>query len=178
SMPRLPWRRRAAPDLPAQAGQVTFEVSPDAGATIRERGGQLWVWPSPATQSAYATTEPPGGDTHEWTAHRQAGFIVHVDDAIVPPERWVVESPPTEGRHLLARWMRAGQHWESGRIPLVNPPEEPKHVEPRGWFERFYAGPHAVVYVGWLLATALAIAGIRIGRLDNYGFWEVLTVPV
>ena len=157
---------------------MKFEVSPDAAAAIRYRGGQLWIWPSPRTWSVYATTEPPG-DAHEWTTHRQAGFVVHVDDAIVPPERWAVELPATESRHLLARWMGEGQQSESGRIPLVNPPDEPRELPARqGWYERVFAGPHAVAFVGWLFVTALAIVGIHLGRFGDYAFWEILVVPL
>jgi hypothetical protein len=86
-VPRLPWPESAAPALPARtASQVRFEVSPEAADVIRERGGQLWIWPSAHTRSAHATTEPPG-DRHAWTTSRQAGFVVHVDDSILPPER-------------------------------------------------------------------------------------------
>lgn len=83
-MSRLPCRKGTPPELPARASHVRFEVSADAAIVIRERVGQLWIWPSPRTSSAYATTEPPG-DRHEWTDYRQSGFVVHVDDAIVPP---------------------------------------------------------------------------------------------
>jgi hypothetical protein len=100
-VPGRPWRRRAAPELPAQAGQVKFDVSRDAANAIRDRGGQLWIWPSPATRSAYATTEPPG-DAHEWTTYRQVRFVAHVDAAIVHPECWSLALPSTESRHLLA----------------------------------------------------------------------------
>jgi hypothetical protein len=109
-----------------------------------------------------------------WTAYRQGRFVVHVDDAIVPPERWAVELPTTEGRHLRASWIGVDRHETPGQIPLVNPPE--RH-ERQGWYERFYSGPHAAMVIGWLLATMLAVAGIHLGLLDSYGLWEAL-VPI
>jgi hypothetical protein len=151
---RLPWRRRAAPELPAQASQVKFEVPREAAALIRERGGQLWIWPSPATRSAYATTEAPG-DAHEWTTYRQAGFVAHVDAAIVAPECWSLALPRAESRHLLARWIGADPDEASGRIPLVPEPTEP--VPPRRWVMRGLV----LLLVAWLLGSlALEFAGV------------------
>jgi hypothetical protein len=134
---------------------VRFEVSRDAAALIRDRGGQLWIWPSPATRSAYATTEPPG-DPHEWTTYRQPGFVVHVDATIVPPERWSLALPTTGGRHLLARWIGDGPDEASGRVPLVPEPTEP--VPPGAWVMRGIA----LLIVVWLLGSlALGLAGVH-----------------
>jgi hypothetical protein len=149
------WRRHTAPALPAPPREVKFEISPAAAVTIRERGGQLWIWPSPATRTAYATTEPPG-EEHEWTTHRRAGFVVNADDAIVPPERWEVELPPAASRHLLARWIGTDPHEASGRIPLVPEPTEP--VTRGAWVMRGLA----LLVVAWLLGSlALELAGVH-----------------
>jgi hypothetical protein len=161
--------------LPERLSQVRFEVSPEAAAVIRNRGGQLWIWPSP-DQSAYATTEPPG-EAHEWTTYRQAGFVVHVDDAIVPPERWVIAPPTTGSRHLLARWIGSGTQEEVGRLPLVvTPEEEPEPSGGPGWYDRVFLGPMSASAGAWLLASVLGIVGIRLGRFERESLWEGLFI--
>lgn len=166
-------RKSSTPVLPERPSQVGFEVSPEAAAVIRNRGGQLWIWPSPA-QSAYATTEPPG-DAHEWTAHRQAGFVVHVDDAIVPPERWVLAPPTTGSRHLLARWVGSGSQEEVGRLPLVvTPDEEPERSRGPAWTDGVLLGPLSAPVGTWLLASVLGIVGIRLGGFEREWPWEGL----
>lgn len=140
--------------LPARPSEVEFEVSPDAAAVIRQRGGQLWIWPSPY-KAAYATTEPPG-DTHEWTDYRQAGFVVHVDDAIVPPHRWVVDLPTDKSRFLDARWNGEDPHGALGRLPLVaSPDDEPTESIP--WYRRALGIAALLVLVIW---AVLGLAGV------------------
>ena len=170
-------RKSSRSVLPERPTQVKFEVSPEAAVVIPNRGGQLWIWPSP-DQSAYATTEPPG-DTHEWTAHRQAGFVVHVDNAIVPPERWVVAPPTTASRHLLARWIGSAPQEEVERLPLVVPlDEEPEPSGGPGWYDRVFLRPTSAAAGGWLLASVLGIVGIRLGRFERESFWEGLFIAV
>src|SRR5262245_8438041 len=125
--------------MPERPGRVKFAVSAPAAAVIRDRGGQLWIWPSP-DGSAYATTEPPG-ETREWTAYRQAGFVVHGDEAIVAPQRWVVTRPEDGGRHLEALWNGEDRGGALGQLPLVEPPDAPssekwKPTDPSPWYRR------------------------------------------
>jgi hypothetical protein len=101
---------------------VKFEISPDAAAAVRQRGGHLWIWPS-ADRWPHCTTEPPG-DSHRWTLYRQGELVVHVDETIVPPARWVVEEPKHQGRHLEARWSGNDPRQAFGRLPLVDVVEE------------------------------------------------------
>jgi len=137
--------------LPARASdEVKFEISAAAAAAIRERGGQLWIWPS-AERWPYCTTEPPG-DSHEWTLYRQGEFVVHVDEAIVPPERWVVEQPKHQGRHLDARWNGLDPRQAFGRLPLVDAPEE---EEPEQTGLRL-----GLLHLYGLLVAALATLGV------------------
>lgn len=139
--------------LPERTSQVKFEVSPDAADVIRRRGGQLWIWPSP-DRSAYATTEPPG-ERHEWTTYRQAGFAVHVDDAIVAPQRWVVTLPKDGGRHLDASRNAEDPGGAFARLPVVDPQkEEPTDTTPR--YQR--------------VSGALAILGTVVWVLGIVGF--------
>jgi hypothetical protein len=133
--------------------EVRFEISAGAAATIRRRGGNLWIWPS-SERSVYATTEPPG-DRHEWTAYRQGEVVVRVDAAIRPPERWVVVLPENGGRHLDARWNGLDPGGAFGRLPLLDMPEEvPQPSSLR--HESFQLGSKAYA----VLAAALWVLGI------------------
>ncbi len=139
--------------LPARTNEVEFEISAMRRPSIRDRGGQLWIWPSP-DRSAYATTELPG-DEHEWTDYRQAGFVVHVDDAIVPPQRWVVALPRDEGRHLDAWWNGADPREAFGRLPLLGRPnEEPEPDIAPWWAQLVFGGSALLVGVFWVLGIA------------------------
>jgi hypothetical protein len=137
--------------LPTRGPTVKFEISAGAAALIRRRGGQLWIWPSP-DRHAYATTEPPG-DRHEWTECRQGDIVVRVDDAIVPPQRWVVTPPTNDGRNLDARWNGIDPREVFGRLPLVDRPDpQPEPGDARRWYERF-AALAGLPAVFWVLGT-------------------------
>ena len=154
SGPVLPSRR---PD------EVKFEISADAAATIRRRGGNLWIWPS-SDRWPYATTEPPG-DRHEWTVHRQGELVVRVDAAIMPPQHWVVALPENDGRHLDARWNGQDPRGAFGRLPVF---EEPRNVpEPTGFrYQLFRFGSKAYAVLAAAL-WVLGIAGLRRGWFEG-----------
>lgn len=136
--------------LPARASDgVKFEISAPAAAAIRQRGGELWIWPS-ADRWPYCTTEPPG-DSHQWTLYRQGEFVVQVDATIVPPERWVFEQPEHPGRHLDARWNGLDPRQVFGRLPLVDAPEEEPEQTGLGL---------GLLHVYGFLVAALATLGI------------------
>lgn len=167
--------------------RVDFQISAEAAAVIRRRGGNLWIWPSPDLWP-YATTEPPG-EERDWTVYRQGDLVVRVDTAIVPPQHWTVALPQNEGRLLDARWNGLDPGGAFGRLPLLDSPEE----EPAGSDsigKLVFAAYGAVAAVLWVLhiadvqsrwlaplvrwgelaaivLAALAVAGLRRARLSR-----------
>jgi hypothetical protein len=85
-------------------------------AVIRGRGGQLWIWPS-EDRWPYATTGPPVSHEAEWVIFEPEGLVVHVDSAIIPPERWVVSAVPAR-RWVVAKW-NGLEPAVFGRLPLA-----------------------------------------------------------
>ena len=132
--------------------EVEFEIPDEAAAVIRGRGGQLWIWPDGLRRS-HATTGPPVEHDAEWVTFRPDGLVVHVDSAIVPPERWVLTAVPGR-RWVEARWN--GHDPELfGRLPLVRPDDEPveQPSSPLGHLRKFLLVPGlAWVFAGvWVL---------------------------
>lgn len=104
-----------------QAENVRFDVSDEAAALIRARGGQLWIWPSD-DRWPHATIGPPAFHHAEWVTFRPEGLVVHVDSAIVPPKSWVLATVPGSSA-LLARWDGLDPK-VFGRLPLALPEVE------------------------------------------------------
>jgi hypothetical protein len=140
--------------------RVDFQISAEAAAVIRRRGGNLWIWPGP-NRWPYATTEPPG-EERDWTVYRQAGFDVRVDAAIVPPQHWTVALPQNEGRLLDARWNGLDPSGAFGRLPLVDSPGAEPADSGDSVLNRALAAYGAVVAVLWILH----IADVQSSRLE------------
>jgi hypothetical protein len=141
------------PVLPSRSVErVDFQISAEAAAVIRRRGGKLWIWPSPA-RWPYATTEPPG-EERDWTVYDQGDLVVRLDTAIVPPQHWAVALAQNESRLLDARWNGLDPSGVFGRLPLVDSPgaEPPGSGDSVG--NRVLAAYGAVVAVLWVLQIA------------------------
>jgi hypothetical protein len=109
-----------ASELPnPQAEDSRFEISGEAAALIRRRGGQVWIW-SDLYRRLHATTGPPVLHKLEWSTCTPDDLVVHVHSAILPPKRWVLA---TADGALMARW--EGHNPDLfGRVPLAQPESE------------------------------------------------------
>ena len=93
---------------------VGFEISDATAALISSRGGELWVW-SGVNGKPIATTWPAVSPRGEWTTYAPYGLVVHVDGAIVSPDRWIVAT--IDGNRLVPHWVGRDPDL-FGRLPL------------------------------------------------------------
>jgi hypothetical protein len=136
---------------------VEFEISDEAAAQIRSRGGRVWIFPD-ADRWPHATIGKPFHDA-EWVTCEHEGLVIHVDSAIVPPERWVLGMFPGSST-VVARWNGLDAK-VFGRVPLVRPDDEPVEPpsSPLAHVRRFLLVPG----VAWIFAAvwALHYFGVR-----------------
>jgi hypothetical protein len=141
-------------------------------AVIRGRGGRLWIWPS-EDRWPYATTGPPVSHEAEWVTFEPEGLVVHVDSAIVPPERWVVSAVPAR-RWVVAKW-NGLEPAVFGRLPLARPDDEPVEPpsSPLGHVRRFLVVPG----LAWIFAVLWALHYLGVGNeWLGAGRWLLLSL--
>jgi hypothetical protein len=146
---------------------VRFEISDEAAALIRSRGGRLWIWPD-LKRRPYAASWPPAFHETAWTDYAPDGLVVHVDSAIVPPKRWVLSTVASE-RWVVARWDGLDPQI-FGRLPLDRPEDEREEEplehpsSPLAHIRRFLVVPA----LAWVFAIlwALRFFGVSSGWLS------------
>jgi hypothetical protein len=100
-------------------GDVGFAISDAAGAIIRDRGGELWIWAGDDGRAS-ASTRPPRIYGTSFTTYGPDGLVVHVDRRIVPPWRWRLTA--AEGEQAV----EAGWDGLDPRVFDRQPLEEPR----------------------------------------------------
>lgn len=157
----------SAPARPGGQEDVEFEISDEAAALIRDRGGELWIWPS-NDRWPFAMTNRPGLHYGDWLTYEPEGLVIHVDAAIVPPKRWVLPAVLTE-RALVARWNGLDPK-VFGRLPLAREDDDPP--EPASSPLAHVRKSLIVPGLAWVFAVLWALRYVGVG---NRWLWAART---
>jgi hypothetical protein len=144
-----------------ETGEIKFEISEEAAALIRRRGGQAWIW-ADFHRRLHATTGKPATHKPAWWECPLGDLVVHVDSAIVPPEQWALAA---EDGALTARW--DGHNPDLfGRVPLAQAEDESAEdpADPTSSPLAHVGTSLVVPALAWVFAVLWALRLLGVGR--------------